>query len=348
MGFNYKKFKILFIAGGAVPHPFHATLAKSINANFYYTSKKGIPTLNEIISSIFYLPRDYDIYLSETIFFIPTVARILKIIPKHALILNIVADPVMYNIVNKNKKNKLPDFVNRFLLKKVDGFIFVGKWGHLLNELNINKPYVEIFGGVDEGLMKKLERIKITEKRFHNNHRIVFIGNVNPKREYYKGIDIIIEAIKKVRNKFSDVEFFITGQSYLDEKYSNCEFVKFTGEISLEKELQNFSLAVFMGRGDTFPIGSLEAMCAGLPTFVSTDTGAKEIVKKVNKEFICELDSDLLAKKMIEYFEMSDKKKVLLAKRFRKEAMHYTIKAAIKNFKEKFTILLDKIDKNLN
>jgi glycosyltransferase involved in cell wall biosynthesis len=331
--------KVLFIIGGDVPHPFHAALAKSIHADFYKIAKRGQPNLVELIKSIKNLPKNYDIYLSETIFFVPTVAKIFRLIPKKALIVNIVADPVLYNMVN-GYKNKLPNLINKVLLKKVDGFVFIGKWGYLLNQIGLNTPLKEIFGGVKINLIKELKRIQINKKRFENNHKIVFVGNINQSRAFYKGIDILINAIGIIRKQFPDTKLLITGNSKLDKKYP---FVEFTGNINLNSVISQVSLAVFMGRGDSLPLGSVETMIAGTPTIVSTDTGAKEIVNKIDKDFICKLNVQDLANKMSHYFKRDVRSKMLLAKAFREEASKYTEKRAINNFNRKFLELVNEI-----
>lgn len=325
--------------GGERPHPFHAALAKSINADFYKTANKGQPKIKDLIIDILKIPRDYDVYLSETIFIIPVMAKILRIIPKEAKIINIVADPVIYNMVNKTK-NKLPYFLNKFLLKKVDGFIFVGPFGYLLNKIGIEKPKIEIFGGVNDYLFRKL--IKVKHKKF--NHNIIFIGNVTPNRIKYKGIDIVIEALKKVIKYYPDTKFFITGNSYINKNYP---FVIFTGYKKLEEELKlsKFSLAIFMGRGDTFPIGALEAMLAGIPTIVSKDTGVKVIVNKVDPSFVSKLNSDELALKILKVFKMNNHKKNILSKKFRMEAMKFKESEQVNNFKNQYRKLLSKINK---
>jgi len=331
--------RVLFIIGRDIPHSFHAALAKSLHADFYSTAKKGQPTLKELLKDILTLPKNYDISISETIFYIPTTAKIFGLIPKDALVINITADPILYNMVN-GYKNKIPKFINRFLLKKVDGFIIVGKWGHLLDQVGLRTPRKEIFGGVNDDLAEKLKKLPINKKKFENNHQIIFVGNINKYRVFYKGMDLIIEAIKRVKREFSDVKLIITGDSNLDESYP---FIKFSGNVDLTSIFPKVSLAVFMGRGDTFPLGSVETMMAGIPTIVSTDTGTKEIVEKIDKGFICNLNSEELANKIINYFKLDVKSKIKLAKAFRKEASKYTEKRAVKNFKRKFLELITEI-----
>ncbi|MGC9031750.1 MAG: hypothetical protein ACP5H7_03250, partial [Minisyncoccia bacterium] len=84
------------------------------------------------------------------------------------------------------------------------------------------------------------------------------------------------------------------------------------------------------------PLSSVEAMLGGLPTIVSEWTGTREIVEQIDRKYIIKLDPTILAKKIIEYFQLDLNKKVELSKKYRKAALHFSrlSEIKIKNFKK--------------
>ena len=285
-----------------------------------------------------FLPRGYDIYLSETIFVIPTLSKVLGRVPKYSKIVNLMADPILYNI-KMGRPNRIPNKILRFLAGKVDAYVSVGPWKSLLRDLGINVPVIEIVSGVEDKLYDRL--LKQSNKTF--NHDIIFIGNLTPSRAEYKGLDIIFEGLDLVRKKYSDARLIISGQSQLSEEHTGIEYTGFVRDIA--KELRKVSLAVNMGRGDTFPVGTIESMLAGVPTIVSNQTGTKIIADKADKSFVVDLNSNKLASKIIEYFKMSDKEKIALQKKFKKAALPYKRSLVIADFKGKWEDLVRTLGK---
>lgn len=337
-----KEQKVLFITGMTRPNPFHKAIADAIGADTFTSRLLGNMNFKtnpmNLIKSVLFLPKGYDIYLSETVFIIPVIAKILHIIPQNSKIINISADPILYNLVN-GIPNGLPAPVFKYLLHKVDGFIMIGKWGFLLDKLGISSPRIEIAAAIDSTSYSKLIKIK----KVNFNHKIIFVGNVIPSRMKYKGLDIIINALNIIRKEYPDSTLMLTGNSKLDRKYDGVVLTNYKSDIS--KIIGSASIAVNMGRGDTFPIGTLESMLAGVPTIVSTQTGTKSIVASVNKKFIADLDQNDLASKITYYFGLTKIKKIELSRKFKRAAIPYNTKNVLRNFKNKWAKLVDMTNK---
>jgi len=168
-----------------------------------------------------------------------------------------------------------------------------------------------------------------------NSHKILTIGT---NSAYYKGIDIVYEAFKIVKRDFPDAELFIVGRMPDLSNYVDCndEGVHCLGYVEdLKEVIKNSALYVHMGRGDTFPLSTIEAMLGGLPAIVSEWTGTKEIVNRVDKRLITELNPKELANKIIWYFRLNNAEKTKLSIKSKEEAKQFIKSIKIKEFKEK-------------
>lgn len=350
---TYNTLKILFITGSNPPHPFHNSLAKSLNSDFFQSninvaSKFGIiGKIFNTIKSALSLPYDYDIYLSETVYVVPALAKFLGIISKKSKIVNISADPVLYDLVHKRKYTTI-DKMQNYFIKYVDGFVLIGPWGSLLKKLHISTPYIEIPAGVNDDRHALLLKKKININA--RNHNIVFVGNIsqntNPSsnRITYKGFDILDSAFKDILTKYPDSKLYILGSSDADVLKENIISTGFKTGKEFVDILSKMSIAAHVSRGDAFCIGATEAMLAGIPTFVSESTGARIIVEKVDKNFVIPLSSKKLSAGIIKYFKLSKGKKLKISKKFREAAKPYTLKRVVKTFPQKFKMLVGKIE----
>ena len=100
--------------------------------------------------------------------------------------------------------------------------------------------------------------------------------------------------------------------------------------------MKSSSLYVHLGRGDAFPVSSMEAMLAGLPTIVSNETGTKEIVKEVSKNLIVPLNVNEVAKRIEWYFRLKKDEKNKLSKGLYKSVKSLDKKNIIHKFKKDY------------
>ena len=308
------------------PHYFHAALAKALHANFYPAPKLRSEKSNVVIGgasitkAVFSLPRNYDIYFCEGTYIVPALAKRLGLLKKNAKIIDILASPLLYYIktglINGTRKKFAIE-----LLKKVDLFVCVGRMEErLLKEILPDAKSIVTYTFVRPEMRKRL----ITEKNISpnfNSHKILTIGT---NSAYYKGIDIAFKAFKIVKKRFPDAELDIVGNMPDLERFVDCRYqgVNCLGYVAdLVKEIKSSALYVHMGRGDTFPASTLEAMLGGLPAVVSTETGTKEIIEKVDSGMISKLGDKNLADSVMRYFGLSRKEKKTLSKKFYSSAI---------------------------
>ncbi len=112
--------------------------------------------------------------------------------------------------------------------------------------------------------------------------RILHAGTVSDRAAVAKkNVDLLARVVASR----SDWELRLLGSGHDEFAYSDLPGVEAIGYLELEAFASEFATAdvyVQPSSGDAFPVASLEAMLAGLPTVVSTGTGTREIVEDVD------------------------------------------------------------------
>ncbi|MCL5238915.1 MAG: glycosyltransferase family 4 protein [Candidatus Marsarchaeota archaeon] len=327
------------------PHPSHAAMAESVGAKFYPAPRlnsdvNGVVEILkgavQIIISVLNMPKDYDVYLCESTYIIPGIARKLGFL-KNAKIVNIFASPLLYYLKTGRMKGS-----NRWLamhtMNEIDGAVCIGKMEQgLLADIAPGLKSVVVYPFIEADIYRKLAKTKPSL----GSHNVLTIGSGNA---YYKGIDVEIAAFRRVRERFPDAKFYIVGKIEGEHLYKNEPGIIFLGRVrSIMPYIKQSSLYVQLGRGDTFPVSSLEAMLAGLPTIVSHWTGTREIVRKIDERMIVPLDPEEVARSINNYFKLNMKKKSKYSKKARRESKHFTQSKTVKGFIKRYSALVNSI-----
>ena len=325
------------------PHYSHAELAKAINADFFPAPKlvsgpKNIAQkmigMVSILHSVFVIPKGYKVYLCEGTYIFPALAKKIGLIKKESLIIDILASPMVYYL-NTGVIDGLEKKFALDLLKYVNGFICIGKMEEkLIKNLIPNARTMITYPFPRPELRTKLLKQSHRTPNF-DSHKILMIGKGNA---YYKGIDILSAAFKIVKEKFPNSELEIVGEAKWLKSYGdNDRNIKILGFVKdIISIMKSSSLYVHLGRGDAFPVSSMEAMLAGLPTIVSNETGTKEIVKEVSKNLIVPLNVNEVAKRIEWYFRLKKDEKNKLSKGLYKSVKSLDKKNIIHKFKKDY------------
>jgi len=132
----------------------------------------------------------------------------------------------------------------------------------------------------------------------HNRTKFLTVGRLVEK----KGHLFVIEAIKRLVNKYSKIEYIIAGDGPLKtellklvNKYNLSSYVKFKGQITsseaidLYKEAHIFILhSVTARNGDMegTPVVLMEAQASGLPVISTYHSGIPEVVIDKHSGFL--------------------------------------------------------------
>jgi glycosyltransferase involved in cell wall biosynthesis len=335
--------KTLMIYNG--DNPVHRAFGDSVNAVPYVIrervmKKQFAPVkMLRLLKNSLSVPRGFPIILAESAYYYPAIKKRAHLLDSK--IVNINCGPLIFNILKK-RLGGMERAVLLSLLKEVSGHLVLGEYGReILNKADPGKPLRVVYPFVSDNRMNALKKLKISLNA--NNITILATNDI-----HCKGLDIAIEAFNKVFEKRKDVVLNIAGNVDIAKlrglNLKKSGRIRFLGVVTdVAALLARTSLYIQPSRGDTFPVASLEAMAAGIPTIVSEETGTKEVVEKVRKDFVVPLNSAALANKIIEYFEMREDEKRKLGEEFRKAAEPFNEKEQLENFKKQFLDLVREI-----
>lgn len=318
--------KILFVMSGG--HPVHISFAKSIKADIYKVKfnvdKKQFIFIKEIkiLLNSLLLPKNYDVYITESCFYYPVIKRKLGLLK--GKIINLNCSPLQY-WMKTNRIKGIEKKTLQYLLDSIDGQIFLSKkWQ---KEFGNNKPYVTTYSFIAKNNFETLKKLKPNL----NSKNICIIATQD---YYYKGLDLLIDSFKIVKEKYPESNLYVIGKIDVPKKYQNVEGVHLLGRVDkIEKIFEKCSLYVHPSRGEVFAVSILEAMCAGLPVIVSDETGNMEIV---DKNYIVKNNINEISNKIKEYFKLSPEEKQKDSEKNKIISKKFTEEKIIKDFKEKF------------
>ena len=322
------------------PHLAFRKFAEAINADSFKVGsrvQKGhllpLKGLN-FARSVLAIPAGYGVYLAETCYYYPAAARRLgKIKGK---IGNVCASPLFYNILHR----KLGGVESRAALefaRDVDFFVLEGRYiGEILSKLGIRKPSVVAYTYVSPERYPKLLKI-------HPALSSKEICCIATNDLHYKGVDLLLEAMRIVNRADPEITLNIVIGG-IDEKKLQPLLTP-TSRITTDAmaALSSCSLYVHPSRGDVFPVAPLEAMLAGIPAIVSSETGTREIVSRVRSGFVVPPAPQKIAEKILEYFSLSPAQRKALSAKFRKAALPFNEKEQVSRFKKEYWKMLKKI-----
>ena len=342
-------WKMFYLEGRPQAHHLHRELALSVGASpihvdsFYRWQDLQLPILMKLIawfSNSFILVNkgDFQFILVDNLHVSPVIMRKLGLIKKSQKIICHLGSHTLFFTMTK-KFSKWTNYLHKFLLENYDALICEGQMAVDITKRIVpdQKVYYSFLG------LKKDQIVRLSQIQPDlNSTRILFIGNIESDFRYdYKGIDLILKAIK-VFNGTSREKLTID----IIGKWSEDQMVKakdilpcqinFLGYQDFYPQLHKYQIYLHCSRGDAFPTTSLEAMTAGLLTIVSDWTGTKEIVEKVNKRLVTDLDPMSISATLGYLLSLNSNEKKRLSDRFRKIAQSYTFEKAVINYQRIF------------
>ncbi len=359
--------KTLFLYIG--PARAHKKMAESLGAKFRYAYPWGGLRILKPIKLFIYIlsmPKDYDIYLCEgSSYLFPALLKMFHMLKVNSKIVMIAADPLFHYLRNGiiNIKSMPTLLLYKILFKYIDDFICVSK------SVEEDVKYVVPHGNtiVIYPLVETAK--KILFKRYSNklpnlnSKNIVFVGRPDI---YYKGIDILITSFLKIKRIYPDSKLILVGNFYketileyeqkaaikmpvctvkkildaINNKRNDIIILNNLSDINLLKTFKMASIYLHLGRGDAFPLSVEEAMLAGLPAIVSDQTGSKELVEAIGKNFVVPMQQEKIVKAVTDYFSSSYKRKIFLSKKAISASQKFSLKSeAIFNKKFKVSSL---------
>lgn len=344
------KYKFLYLHGRPSAHPIHAALAESVNSFFYPVDKyfnwqdknKTIfyRLFSSLINALLYPIKKYDAILVDGIHFAPIISKKLGLIPKNKKILVHLGSHTLF-FMYTNKFNPLVKKLHLWALKNYDGLLCEGE---MAQELCIKMLGNKIPNSYITFLGPKMERcnsLSIVKPLLESKRIITICNGPGEFRMWYKGMDIMIEAVGNAIIEDDSIKFHIYGiwdttiikQMLFKIPENIHKNIVFEGHCeNIHEELAKSALYIHISRGDAFPTSTIEAAHSGLPTLISEYTGTKEIFSKVDSNLITTLDVIDVTKKIQWYLNLSILQKSNLSNQIRDAVKSYTEEDAINHY----------------
>jgi len=143
-------------------------------------------------------------------------------------------------------------------------------------------------------------------------------------RVFYKGLDMLLEAVARVRSTRPDVSCTIVGdwdqatRCALAARAGQGDAIRWLGPLGdLAPVFRSSALLVHCGRGDAWPNTVMEAMAAGVPALVSEWTGGREVVGRIDPRLVAPLDAGAFAERILWYLALGAEARLALGRRAR-------------------------------
>ena len=212
--------------------------------------------------------------------------------------------------------------ISRFVISKIDTI-------HVLNKEDEQNLEIEGYKGkiyfIPNFLYYNKSNIKVHSNK--NKFIVLFGGRL---AVYHKGIDLLVDIIKKVLDKNKNLEFHIFGSGEdgqelvedLAKRYpENVKYLGFVPNKNLEKEYKNSSLYIMTSRIEAFPLVILEAQAHGLPVIAFDIKGPRDIIRNFSGSIIKPFDTSAFSDEILRYYNLWKKGKLNV--RYKKSIIDY-------------------------
>ncbi|MGJ5642994.1 glycosyltransferase family 4 protein [Formosa sp. S-31] len=241
-----------------------------------------------------FLFRRYDIIHLHYFFPLIYLVNLYKIFHKETKVV------VTYHGSDLTKKvNSKNQYQLKKLASKVDCHISVGK---ALGDILVEKLDVQSDLILPVGVNDKVFFYEKTKKVYD----FVYVGSF----VHRKGVDLIIEAVKRMNSSISIC--FIGQGDYLHEiealvnKYSNVFLYEGLTQQEIQKILVKSKFLLLPTRNEGFPTSTIESMYCGVPVLVSDIPQTKEQVFEGENGFIIPVDNSLALLEKMEFLAKID------------------------------------------
>lgn len=289
---------VLGILAGA--HPAHVRIFRCFTDNVHFVLGPWMPgkkhsVLKKIFKYVFWGfllgSKNPKVVFIEGAIPSLIIGTVIRYVSKNSFVIALVAEDAFFKAEMHPNHFKSKILKNNFN-KTIDAVIAIGPM--IAEQLKRFRFMGSIFLMYPEMSEKQAERF-MSSSYSSGSRMILHIGGGEIK---YKGVDLTIQVAKRLR----EYNFVILGYDKLAIDQEVPSAVSLPGRVKdVYPFLKKAALVVHLGRGDAFPVSTLEAMLAGVPVMLSKYTGTCQIMEEINPLFVRELsDSDLV--KGIDWF----------------------------------------------
>jgi glycosyltransferase involved in cell wall biosynthesis len=245
--------------------------------------------------------------------------------------------------IYSNYYSRISQKINTWAYRQYSAWICIGRMETELIKKIVGKDARVFTGynGVNADWLHQLSENKYDP----TSCRIVFIGNIPASwRIWYKGLDLMTEAVAELIEEGLDIRFDIAGAigpvllTKLETLCGNTNRIQFVGQITEPISfLKGASLYLHTARGEGWGITVNEAMAAGVVPIVSEWTGAKECVELVSRKLIVQIEKQKIKQALRWFSGLSFGEKMTLSAKCKEVSARYTETNAISAFQKQFS-----------
>ncbi len=182
-----------------------------------------------------------------------------------------------------------------------------------------NSPYLANYKEKTKILPPGVDTDKFKPLKLEKSENLLFVASLDSYHRY-KGLDLLLKALKVVKDLGKDFVLLVVGSGELEEYYRTMAQslglganVDFLGKISEEKLIELYnrcSCLILPSKSyaqEGFGLVALEALSCGTPVIVSEVVGISEDVEKNNCGFTAKPEEKEIAKAIINILEGEDR-----------------------------------------
>lgn len=364
---KFKRLKIAFIHGRPLGHPTHAMYAKLIGSTFFHEDRilrwQDLP-INKprrytswFLNAIFFKQRkSWDIFFTECVRIPQLILKKFWLTRSRQKLVALMSDESLF-FTYSNRFPRVTKWLMITFWKNCDAIICVGEFQKELAEKVLPQSHHKKLYTIINGIPNSRLQTLLTIRPNIENKNILFIGNASSRwRIEYKGLDLMVKSFDNCLQELSELTFTIVGdipenlQQELRSSISKeaAKKIIFVGKKDkIESYLSDTSLYLHCARGEAWGISISEALSAGVPSIVSTQTGTKQIVKHLGNEFISDLTEDDLTQKILNYYSLPIEEKTKLSIKSREIVKQFTEANAQTIFLQQFSQVISDLKLDL-
>ena len=330
------------------PHPAHRGFAEAVGAELIDYRRRSLGPLEDTLADDAYNGLRYpdcDVYIAEGSR--PLYAAVLNRAVNGGRLVYLCADHGLYELGEGDLSGDslVKSLIGRFGgagvqavgRRYVDGAIAVSEFAAEFTRpfVGPNTPIEIAHPYIQPSVYRSLGEVAPSL----NATRAVTVA----RGDHYKGVDLLVKAWPAVRDRHPEAELHVVGTGH-PAWYDDTPGVTRRGFVDqLGDAFETASLYVQPSRMDTFPVATLEALRAGLPTLVTDRTGTRSVAREIDESLVVAPEPDALAAGVTAYFdrEPTDRRRLSVAARERGETFDADGRQAA--FRDAFERLLDRL-----
>lgn len=326
------------------PHPAHRAFAEAVDADFYPLSPGeaspagAVGRLRGYVRGALSYPTRYDYYLVEGgRGLVPGFLFSLR--HRDAMVILLNADETFLNVDHRlDHYTGVETLAHRASLGSVDGLLNVGEMvGRYAERAGVDVPSETVYPPISDEWYEPLESLDICV----GSGQVVAVGEHKPA----VGFDLLVGAVRSLREAGSDVELHLAGPNHPDE-WNRVDGVTVHGWVEdLPAFVARGEVSVHPGRSECFPVSTLEPMLGGRPTVVSERVGTKEVIRPIAEKLVM---SEPTVADTVDalrwYFDRSLSEREALAREARRVARQFSERRCV----EEFVAAFDRLTRRLS